>query len=47
MTRPPEAGRFLKLLRLEFIMASVLGLFYTLLNVGVQQSPLQVEYTPL
>lgn len=34
MTRSPEAIRFLKLLRLEFIMASALGLFYTLLNGG-------------
>lgn len=34
MTGSPEAIRFLKLLRLEFIMASVLGLFYTLFNGG-------------
>ena len=34
MTRSPEAVRFLELLLLEFIMASVLGLFYTLLNGG-------------
>lgn len=38
MTRSPEAIRFLELLLPEFIMASVLGLFYTLLNGGILQS---------
>lgn len=39
MTRSPEAVRFLELLLPEFIMASVRGLFYTLLNGG--------SYSPL
>lgn len=51
MTGSPEAVRFLELLPLEFIMASVLGLFYTLLNGG-SNSPAGKcnppgEYTPL
>lgn len=51
MTGSPEAVRFLELLPLEFIMASVLGLFYTLLNGG-SNSPTGKcnppgEYTPL
>lgn len=51
MTRSPEAIRFLELLLPEFIMASVLGLFYTLLNGGILQSTAKYnppgEYTPL
>ena len=39
MTRSPEAVRFLELLLPEFIMASVLGLFYTLLNGGSYSPP--------
>lgn len=44
MTRSPEAVRFLELLLLEFIMASVLGLFYTLLNGGSYSPPPSITH---